>query len=168
MITSIRLQTIRKLQFELTHSHCHYNVLLVSAKYQKIASQGELVKVNEIILSRARFYIVFFVIMHQWMKQYRARKLQKGVHFIPGILLRKGTQRFAPNRVIEFLQKIPCVNIQDELVELLCRSNSRFESLKVTLKLIIHGIRAKECITGRPMDLRSCGDCIPELVLAGL
>ena len=95
--------------------------------------------------------------MQRWMEEVRARELHKRVHFIAAIF------PFSSLKGIEFLQRIPSISIPNELVERIRSSDSKSESLKVTLELI-HGIRAIEGIRGLHMRSIRSGDCIPQIV----
>lgn len=100
--------------------------------------------------------------IQQWMEEVRARGLHKQVHFIAAIF------PFSSLKGLQFLQKIPGLNIPNELVDRIRGSNSRSESLKVTLELI-QGIRDIEGISGIHMRSIRSGECIPQIVdAAGL
>lgn len=97
--------------------------------------------------------------IQQWMKEVRVRGLHKRVHFIAAIF------PFSSLKGLQFLQKIPGLNIPNELVERIRRSDNRAESLKVNLELI-QGIRDIEGIRGLHMRSIRSGECIPQIVEA--
>lgn len=99
--------------------------------------------------------------IQQWMEEVRVRGLHKRVHFIAAIF------PFSSLKGLQFLQKIPGLNIPNELVERIRRSDST-ESLKVNLELI-QGIRDIEGIRGLHMRSIRSRECIPQIVdAAGL
>lgn len=100
--------------------------------------------------------------VQRWMAEVVKRGLHQQVHFIAGIF------PFSSWKGLEFLQKIPGLDIPQELVERIRSSHSKSESLKVSVELV-QGIRAIEGIRGLHMRSISSGDCIPQIVeLAGL
>lgn len=99
--------------------------------------------------------------MQRWMAEVVRRGLHQQVHFIAGVF------PFSSWKGLEFLQKIPGIDIPNELFERI-RSSHKSESLKVTVELV-QGIRAIEGIRGLHLRSISSGDCIPQIVeLAGL